>query len=82
LICSCPLQFESNKKISAVVCPTLFISGSKDELIPPKMMMELHSRCAAAEKKIVKIPEGTHNDTWTVKGYNDTVYEFIEKVLQ
>lgn len=35
-------QFLSNYEIRKVRAPTLFLSGLADQLIPPRMMMELY----------------------------------------
>ncbi|CAG7837095.1 unnamed protein product [Allacma fusca] len=74
-------RFESSRKVSSVVCPTLLLSGLKDELIPPKHMDELFKRCSSNMKKMSRFPEGSHNDTWHCKDYMPRLSEFIKEVL-
>lgn len=63
-----------------MACPTLFISGTNDELLPPAMMNELYSKCSASVKLLQRFP-GSHNDTWTCKDYIVRIAEFIEEVI-
>ena len=53
--------------IQLVTTPTLFISGSYDELIPPEHMHKLHANAKICFSRLVSIPEGGHNDT-PIKG--------------
>ncbi|ODM99589.1 Alpha/beta hydrolase domain-containing protein 13 [Orchesella cincta] len=71
-------RFESLQKIGSVACPTLFISGTNDELLPPSMTNELYSKCAAGVKLLHRFPGG-HNDTWICKDYIPKIAEFIEE---
>jgi len=73
-------RYESLQKVTSVVCPTLFISGTKDELIPPAMMSDLYTRCSSSLKRLRRFPGG-HNDTWLCKDYSAQLCEFIEGVL-
>lgn len=41
----------------------LFLSGGKDELVPPSHMKELHKLCSASVKEWKEFQDGTHNDT-------------------
>lgn len=43
--------------------PVLFISGRKDELVPPAHMDSLFERCTSDQKVWKQISSGTHNDT-------------------
>jgi len=57
-------EWLSKEKISLVRKPILFISGGRDELIPPEQMRDLYRLCKrfpGTEFKLV--PEGGHNDT-------------------
>lgn len=60
--------------------PTLFLSGLKDELVPPRQMQQLYSALSPnLNKKIHYIGEGTHNDTYLHGGeaYYQTMKDFI-----
>lgn len=58
--------------------PILFVSGLGDNLVPPRMMNELHSRCGSEIKQIIQIPNGTHNETWTMSGYYRNIGLFLK----
>jgi hypothetical protein len=71
--------------------PMLFISGLKDELVPPIMMKRLHdaSKAARAESErdaveIFTVPGGGHGDTQRVAGeaYIARVRDFIARHLR
>lgn len=63
--------------------PTLFLSGLKDELIPPEQMRALFEACESERKLLFTVPEGTHNDTDEVGGrrYYDAFSRFISDTL-
>jgi len=71
-------RFESLHKIGSVACPTLFISGTNDDLLPPSMSNELYSKCSASVKLLHRFPGG-HNDTWNCKDYFPKIAEFIKE---
>lgn len=58
--------------------PTLFISGLADTLVPPRMMVDLHNRCGSIRKQLLELQMGTHNETWTVKGYYHGLAIFLQ----
>ena len=60
--------------------PLLYLSGDKDELVPPSHMDRLH---AITGGRMYKVVGGTHNDTWVKGGkkYWRVVGEFIRGVL-
>ncbi|KAK6168172.1 hypothetical protein SNE40_022050 [Patella caerulea] len=74
-------KFCSNKRMSNIRQPTLFISGLSDNLIPPKMMQELFQSSASSFKRFVPIQGGNHNDTWTCPGYYEAIASFSREVL-
>ena len=39
------LQFDSLNKIRRIATPSLFLSGSNDQLVPPSMMYKLYEVC-------------------------------------
>jgi len=61
----------------------LFLSGRKDELVPPSMMDHLFQLAKkATPKKIVNFENGTHNDTWMKNSslYGKQVSEFVKSL--
>ena len=69
------LSEESIKQITDV--PILFLSGLKDEIVPPTHMAELY-RLSPAKKKILRtLPGGTHDGSVAEEGYFDHVFEFL-----
>lgn len=78
-----PLAFYKNKflslfKVLQLRVPILFVSGLSDTLVPPRMMVDLHNRCGSARKQLVQFQTGTHNETWTVKGYYHALAVFLQ----
>lgn len=61
-------KFMSLSKVHFMGAPCLFVSGLADALVPPRMMVQLQSRCGSLHKPMMQISGGTHNDTWTVAG--------------
>eukprot|EP00747_Dinoflagellata_sp_TGD_P169672 gnl/TRDRNA2_/TRDRNA2_199251_c0_seq1.p1 gnl/TRDRNA2_/TRDRNA2_199251_c0~~gnl/TRDRNA2_/TRDRNA2_199251_c0_seq1.p1 ORF type:complete len:334 (+),score=52.53 gnl/TRDRNA2_/TRDRNA2_199251_c0_seq1:68-1069(+) len=49
-------------KLKQISCPTLFIHGDQDEMIPVKQAIEAHKTCRSVVKKLVRYPQGHHND--------------------
>jgi len=74
-------KFPSIERMSRVEIPSLFISGQADQLVPPHMMSNLFSRCAAAKKRLLKVRGGTHNETWMTSGYYDSIKKFMDEVF-
>ena len=73
-------RFDSRWKVKRLANPTLFISGSADNLVPPGMMTELFNACGADAKYLAKFAGGTHNDTWNCAHYLPTIAYFLEEV--
>ena len=62
-------HWESIKNIAKIKAPLLFISGSKDELVPPDQMRRLYNAAVESIKKEkLEIEEGDHNSTWLEGG--------------
>ncbi|KAA6409013.1 MAG: BEM46 family [Lasallia pustulata] len=57
--------------------PILFLSGLKDEIVPPSHMRKLYSVCRAETKIWKEMPNGTHNDTVAEPHYFNHIAEFI-----
>jgi fermentation-respiration switch protein FrsA (DUF1100 family) len=58
--------FGNLEKIARLKLPTLVIHGESDTLIPFADGKALYERCGAAEKRLVTIPGGHHNDLMLV----------------
>ncbi|KAL8239975.1 hypothetical protein R6Q59_016542 [Mikania micrantha] len=69
--------------IGQVKQPILFLSGLRDEMVPPFHMEMLYAKAAAHNKKciFVEFPTGMHMDTWLAGGdhYWKTVGSFIQQ---
>lgn len=62
--------------------PILFISGLKDEIIPPSHMKKLLSVCRAKSITWRTIPNGSHNNSVAEPDYFQFIFDFIkEKAL-
>lgn len=61
--------------------PILFLSGAKDELVPPSHMKKLFEVCASEWKVWKELPNGTHNDTCAEENYFEYIDEFIKDAL-
>nr|CAD7441153.1 unnamed protein product [Timema bartmani] len=70
-------KFLSLNKIGHVTVPTLFVSGLADNLVPPRMMSELHQKCGSNNKQLLQFEVGTHNETWTSPGYYHSLATFL-----
>lgn len=66
---------ESIPKITDV--PILFISGLKDEIVPPSHMRQLYDLSRAKKKIWRALPNGTHDGSVAEEGYFDYVFEFL-----
>uniref|UniRef100_A0A182ZN96 Peptidase S9 prolyl oligopeptidase catalytic domain-containing protein n=1 Tax=Biomphalaria glabrata TaxID=6526 RepID=A0A182ZN96_BIOGL len=75
-------KFPSLQRIELVSTPALFLSGTMDELVPPKMMKELYNKCNSNFKRLELFANGTHNDTWMCPGYYEAWMRFIPEALR
>ncbi|KAI8600942.1 Alpha/Beta hydrolase protein [Dissophora ornata] len=61
--------------------PVLFLSGRKDELVPPGHMQELHRLLDTTGESVWReFPDGTHNDTCLKPGYFEAIKEFLDGI--
>ncbi|RMZ80598.1 hypothetical protein DV738_g2691, partial [Chaetothyriales sp. CBS 135597] len=67
---------ETLAKMTKTDIPFLFLSGLKDEIVPPEMMRTLHSICPC-RKSWHEFPNGHHNDTVAEPGYFDAIWAFL-----
>ena len=79
LVYLCHQRWDSEQSIAKVQdleIPILFLSGRRDEIVPPSMMNELYDQCPT--KKVWKeFPNGDHNSTVAEPGYFDAVWAFL-----
>ncbi|KAL8770778.1 MAG: hypothetical protein Q9209_003645 [Squamulea sp. 1 TL-2023] len=61
--------------------PILFMSGLKDEIVPPSHMTQLYSISKAPRKVWRDFPNGMHNDTIAEPYFFDMVLEYVQDVL-
>ncbi|XP_072175950.1 protein ABHD13-like [Diadema setosum] len=79
-LCLVKNKFLSYKKVSSIHTATLFLSGTADELVPPKMMKDLFMRCKGPKKSMYCFTGGTHNETWHCDHYFTIIRDFIWKI--
>lgn len=77
----CHQQWPSETSIQRIVnIPILFLSGARDELIPPAHMAKLYELSETREvKDWVQFELGMHNDTCIQSGYFEAIREFLER---
>jgi len=69
---------ETMTKITDSNLPILFMSGLRDEIVPPVMMKTLFESCKA--RKVWKdFPNGDHNSTVAEPGYFDAIWSFLTR---
>ena len=79
----CNQRWNSQQLIPFVTQKILFLSGKRDELIPPDHMTKLYqSARKSAYKKFVQFEKGTHNDTCIQPGYFEAIDEFLKTTLK
>lgn len=59
--------------------PFLFLSGLRDEIVPPAHMRALYEACPSRTKRAVLFARGYHNDTIAQDGYWEAVRSFLEE---
>ncbi|KAF9910369.1 hypothetical protein BX616_010877 [Lobosporangium transversale] len=78
----CHQKWDSEKMIRGITrLPVLFLSGLKDELVPPSHMKELY-RVLDTTGEVVwtEFPNGTHNDTCLKDGYFEAIKKFLNGI--
>ncbi|ELR05842.1 hypothetical protein VC83_09005 [Pseudogymnoascus destructans] len=60
--------------------PVLFISGLKDEMVPPEHMRKLYELCQSPTKIWKPIEEGDHNSSVMEPGYFHAIQTFMESL--
>eukprot|EP00475_Leptophrys_vorax_P028307 TRINITY_DN4089_c0_g1_i4.p1 TRINITY_DN4089_c0_g1~~TRINITY_DN4089_c0_g1_i4.p1 ORF type:complete len:225 (-),score=61.40 TRINITY_DN4089_c0_g1_i4:64-738(-) len=76
-------HWSSKHLISTIQIPILFISGLKDELIPPTQMSKLFELCKSPAKELRTYPEGEHNNTFESAGvaFFEEIVMFCHRAL-
>lgn len=67
---------EAIVKITNIKIPFLFLSGLRDEIVPPSMMKSLYDSCPT-KKAWKEFPNGDHNSTVAEPGYFDAIWTFL-----
>ncbi|OQD69945.1 hypothetical protein PENDEC_c028G06586 [Penicillium decumbens] len=62
--------------------PILFLSGLKDELVPPSNMTQLFAICKSERKFWRPLPNGGHNDSVAEPGYFDHIHSFVTEEVE
>ncbi|KAJ5204271.1 uncharacterized protein N7498_005150 [Penicillium cinerascens] len=62
--------------------PILFLSGLKDELVPPSNMTQLFAVCKSERKFWRTLPNGGHNDSVAEPGYFDHIHSFVREEVE
>ncbi|KAJ5066225.1 protein abhd13 [Anaeramoeba ignava] len=76
------IKWNSEKSIQKIEAPILFLSGQKDELIPPFMMRKLYLNAKNSRNPVFfSLENGTHMTTWNEYGYDKKLKEFINSYL-
>lgn len=69
--------------IGEIKQPILFLSGLRDELVPPSHMLMLYAKAAAhnSQCRFEVFPTGMHMDTWLAGGqdYWSTIRQFLKE---
>jgi fermentation-respiration switch protein FrsA (DUF1100 family) len=77
------IDWGNDRRVKEVTHPILFITGLKDELVPPAHMQKLYDLADHSSKReILRIPDGTHNETWRIGGdlYLESILKFLQSV--
>ncbi|CAD6500926.1 BgTH12-06630 [Blumeria graminis f. sp. triticale] len=60
--------------------PILFLSGLKDEIVPPNHMRQLYEISQAISKVWKPLPNGDHNTSVLEEGYFESIENFIQNL--
>ena len=73
-------RFDSFSKVRSLQVPSLFIHGTADETVPPRMSQVLFA-AAPSPKQLLLVPEATHTSVARLGGaqYLQTIHDFIEQ---
>lgn len=68
------------ERVQSIEYPLLILGGSDDDITPFDMAQELYSISISAEKSIVEIDGGTHNDLPLFESYQSALREFYTSI--
>jgi pimeloyl-ACP methyl ester carboxylesterase len=69
-------------KIRRLPMPILFLSSTKDEIVPCEQMRRLYAAATGSRmKRFCDFPHGHHNDLCTKESYCDKIMAFVKDVL-
>jgi fermentation-respiration switch protein FrsA (DUF1100 family) len=72
------VKAQSNSdKVASITTPLLIMGGTNDEVTPIRMAEELYELSGSAQKRLVKISGGGHNNLPNTSGYRQALREFI-----
>lgn len=75
-------KMRNEEKLSSDVfrdIPMLFISGAKDDLVPPAQMEALCDSCTSTNKTVLSVEAGGHMDSWKKAG--SKFYEVVSNFM-
>ncbi|CAG8822550.1 18945_t:CDS:2, partial [Gigaspora margarita] len=76
----CHQVWPSETSIQQIVhTPILFLSGARDEIVPPSHMVDLFELSQSRNKDFKLFDNGLHNDTTLQDGYFEAIGEFLKK---
>ncbi|KAF7723193.1 Alpha/beta hydrolase domain-containing protein 13 [Apophysomyces ossiformis] len=78
-------HWKSDKKISKVQAPILFLSADKDEIVPSSQMQKLYTLAThSTYRKFVRFPRSTHMDIFTAEStaFKSSLREFIDNTMK
>ncbi|KAK9468618.1 Alpha/Beta hydrolase protein [Lipomyces arxii] len=83
----CHQIWPSDKSLPNITnTPVLFLSGLKDEIVPPAQMRKLFDICQSPNKVWRQFANATHNETYLKDGYWTSIIDFssdyIDKKIQ
>lgn len=68
LLMASPSPLKTGTEMEQVKIPTLVLHGELDEISPVEQGISLHRACGSSTKKLVRFPNGRHNDLRTIAG--------------
>ncbi|KAJ8611915.1 hypothetical protein MRB53_037711 [Persea americana] len=78
----CHEHWRSEKAIPTITSvPILFLSGLKDEIVPPSHMKQLFRLSRSKNIVFKEFPNGDHNSTIVEPGYFNYIEDFLRKFV-
>jgi abhydrolase domain-containing protein 13 len=79
------MHWHSDRIVPHLTVPILYVSGSKDQLVPPAHMRRLYDLSTQSTlRQLHLVRDGTHNETWLQGGpvYWEKLYSFMQQAMQ